>query len=158
MYSLEFARRLALLDPLTHVVDPPAALPLVGIRCTGAIRLEDYFVWADTCRLVRVEHPTGVCKSLRGVLEEELFIRRFVDRVREDMEAESDEAREEAREVLHPACGSTAIDVGDVKEVPSLGDIHEVVNEASKGFQVCRRPLIGPGFAYDYLVVRQCLH
>lgn len=100
MHSLEFTLRLALLDPLIHVVDPPAALPLVG---TGAIRLEDYLVWTDACRLIRVEHPAGVCKSLRGVLEEELLIRRFVDRVREDMETEGDEAREEAREVLHPA-------------------------------------------------------
>lgn len=103
MHSLEFALRLALVDPLIHVVDPPAALPLGGIRCAGVIRLKDYFVWSDTCRLVRVKHPTGVCKSLRCVLEEELLIRRFVDRVWEYVETEGDEAREEAREVLHPA-------------------------------------------------------
>ena len=103
MHSLEFALWLTLGDPLTHVVDPPAALPLVGTRFVGAVRLEDYLVWTDARRLVRVEHPTGVCKSLRGVLEEELLIRRFVNRVRQDMKAEGDEAREEAREVLHPA-------------------------------------------------------
>lgn len=49
-------------------------------------------------------------------------------------------------------------DVGDVQEVPSLGDVHEVADEAPKGLKVCRRQLIRPGFACDYLVVRQCAH
>lgn len=103
MHSLEFASRLAFLDPLIDMVDPPAALPLVGIRCVRAIRLKDHLFWTDPCHLVRIKHPAGVRKSLRCVLEEELLVRRFVDRVREDVETEGDEAREEAREVLHPA-------------------------------------------------------
>jgi hypothetical protein len=103
MHALEFALRLALVDPLIHMVDPPATLPPIGIRCAGAIWLEDYLFWTDACHLVCVEHPASVCKSLRRVLEDELLIRRFVDRIWQDVETEGDETREEAREVLHPA-------------------------------------------------------
>ena len=102
MDPLECARGLAEADPLIHVVHPPAALPLVGtsvvvvIVVVVAVRLEDDLVRPDARRLVRIEHPAGVRKTLRGGFEDELLVRGFVDRVREDVEAEGDEAGEEA--------------------------------------------------------------
>ena len=111
MHALESARGLASADPVIDMVDPPAALPLGGTVAVVAvvavvvvaIRLEDDLVRPDARRLVRIEHPACVRKALRGGLEDEFLVRGFVDRVREDVETEGDEAGEEAREVLHLA-------------------------------------------------------
>ena len=107
MHALESARGLAPADPLLYVVDPPAALPLGGtvviVVAVVAIRLEDDLVWPDARRLVRIEHPARVRKALRGGLEGEFLVCGFVDRIREDVETEGDEAGEEAREMLHLA-------------------------------------------------------
>ena len=111
MHALESACGLAPADPVIDMVNPPAALPLGGTVAVVAvvavvvvaIRLEDDLVRPDARRLVRIEHPARVRKALRGGLEDEFLVRGFVDRVREDVETEGDEAGEEAREVLHLA-------------------------------------------------------
>lgn len=132
MHSLEFALRFTLMYPFIYVVDPPTALPVAGV-----VRLEDYLIWTDACCLVCIKHPASVCKALRGVSEDELLIRGFIGRVREDVETKGDEAREEAREVLHLARGAAVIDVGDIQEVPGLRDIRNVLDETSKGLKIC---------------------
>ena len=108
MHALESACGLAPADPVIDMVNPPAALPLGGTVAVVAvvvvaIRLEDDLVRPDARRLVRIEHPARVRKALRGGLEDEFLVRGFVDRVREDVETEGDEAGEEAGEVLHLA-------------------------------------------------------